>query len=135
MGRRKCILIVDDDDSVCFVLYTALQKLAHICQVHVASSGEEALERLRESPFDLIITDLLMPGMKGQELTAAIRQKSPETVVIWITAHRSPQTDEEARELAVYRCLDKPVSVAQIRDIVPKALGVATRPGWMVSTN
>jgi CheY-like chemotaxis protein len=117
------------------VLSTALQKLENICDVHIATSGEEALERLGETQFDLVITDLLMPGMKGQELTAAIRQTSPETIVIWITAHRSPQTDEEARALAVYRCLDKPVSVTQIRDIVPKALGIATRSDWETSAN
>jgi len=128
VGRRKCVLIVDDDESVLFVLNAALQRLAHFCQVHVASSGAKALALIQETPFDLIITDLFMPGINGQELTAKIRQTSPDTIVIWITAHRSANTDEEARLFAVYRCLEKPVSVAQIRTIVPEALGITARP-------
>jgi len=128
VGRRKCVLIVDDDENVLFVLHAALQRLAHLCQVHVASSGAEALALIQEGPFDLIITDLFMPGMNGQELTAKIRQTSPDTTVIWITAHHSLGTDEEARQLAVYRCLEKPISVAQIRTIVPEALGIAAQP-------
>jgi DNA-binding NtrC family response regulator len=65
-----------------------------------------------------------MPGVDGQELTKMIRDTSPETVVIWITAFRSPETDSAAEGLAVYCCLEKPVRAAQMRRIVPKALGV-----------
>ncbi len=129
VGRRKRVLIVDDDEGILFVLGTALQALERICRVFAADSGDEAIKQIRESPFDLVITDLLIPGMTGQDLTAAIRQLNPETVVIWITAHRSRETDEKARQLAVYHCLDKPVGVAQIREIVSEALGIAALPG------
>lgn len=122
MKRHKRVLIVDDDRGALFVLRSALQELAHLDQVHVASSGDEALAQMQVSPYDLVVTDLLMPGLSGQQLTAAILCAYPDTVVIWITAHRSQETDEEARQLGVSICLDKPIHVAQFRRTVSRAL-------------
>jgi len=124
MVEHKCILVVDDDEQVLFFLREALQTLGLWCEVHVARNGLEAATMIAETPFALVITDLRMPGIDGQELTEMIRNIRQETVVIWITAFRSPEVDTAAERLAVYCCIEKPVRAAQMRRIVPKALGV-----------
>ena len=65
--------------------------------------------------------------MDGVELTKAVRTLSPSTVVIWITAYGSQETNAEARRLGVYRCLDKPLEVAEIRRVAREALEAAER--------
>ncbi len=124
---RKRILVVDDDERVLFVLHDILAGLGSQYEVVTAQSGYEALDKAREKPFDLLIADLRMPGMDGVELTEAVRALSPSTVVIWITAYGSQETSAEARRLGVYRCLDKPLEVTEIRQIAREALEAAGR--------
>jgi DNA-binding NtrC family response regulator len=127
MLRKKRILVVDDDERVLFVLHDTLIRLGSGYEIVTAQSGYEALDKAREVPFDLIITDLRMPGMDGVELTEAVRTLSPGTVVIWITAYGSQETNAEAQRLGVYRCLDKPLEVTEIRQIAREALEAAGR--------
>jgi CheY-like chemotaxis protein len=123
----KRILVVDDDERVLFVLHDTLTRLGSEYEIVTAPNGHEALDRARKMPFDLIITDLRMPGMDGVELTEAVRTLSPSTVVIWITAYGRQETNAEARKLGVYRCLDKPLEVTEIRQIAREALEAAGR--------
>ena len=123
----KRILVVDDDERVLFVLHDILAGLGSQYEVVTAQSGYEALDKAKEMPFDLLITDLRMTGMDGVELTKAVRTLSPSTVVIWITAYGTQETSAEAQRLGVYRCLDKPLEVAEIRRIAREALDVAGR--------
>ena len=125
--RKKRILVVDDDERVLLVLHDILAGLGSQYEVVTAQSGYEALDKARKTPFDLLIADLRMPGMDGVELTEAIKALSPSTVVIWITAYGSQETSAEAQRLGVYRCLDKPLEVAEIRQIALEALGAAGR--------
>ena len=127
MTTRRRILIVDDEEQVLFVWRLALEKLAGICTVETARNGHEALHKMEQDPFDLVITDLRMPGLSGQELTQELKALQPELPVVWITAYRSVDIDAEATQLRVTRCLDKPMTVAQIRQIVPQVLGSADR--------
>ena len=127
MDVSKRILVVDDDERVLFVLHDILAGLGNQYEVVTAQSGHEALDKARKMFFDLLITDLRMVGMDGVELTEAVRALSPSTVVIWITAYGSQETNAEARRLGVYRCLDKPLEVAEIRRIAREALDVAGR--------
>lgn len=127
VSRRRRILIVDDEEQVLFVWCSALQRLNNKIQVETARNGDEALHRIEQAPFDLVITDLRMPGLSGQELTRAIRNLRPELLVIWITAYRSVEIDAEAKRLEVICCLDKPLTVAQIRQVVPQMLEVVNR--------
>jgi len=122
--NRRRILIVDDEELVLFVWRNALQKLTNRYHLETARNGDEALHRIEQAPFDLVITDLRMPGLGGQALTRSIRNLQPELLVIWITAYRSVEIDAEAKELKVICCLDKPLTVAQIRQIVPQVLEV-----------
>ena len=127
MGSRKRILVVDDDERVLFILHDALKKLGQDYEVVAARQGSEALDEASRAFFDLLITDLRMPGMDGAELTKAIKTLSAGTVVIWITAYGCQKTYADAERLGVYLCLDKPVEVTAIRRVVLRALDVGER--------
>lgn len=127
MTDPKPILVVDDDEQVLFFLKETLQTLEPWCEAHIARSGQEAAAMIQRIPFALVITDLRMPGIDGQDLTQMIRKAHSDTIVIWMTGHRTPETEQVAAQLGVYSCLAKPVRAAQMRRIVPEALGVDTR--------
>ena len=93
MGCR--ILVVDDEPLVCESIKLLLAYDGH--RVETAASGEEALARFDAGQFDLVFTDFSMPGMKGDELAASIKNRSPEKPVILLTAfppsYRVPAID------------------------------------------
>jgi DNA-binding NtrC family response regulator len=124
MQNFKRILVVDDDERVLLVFHDALMRLGCEFEIATARNGREALEKAREAPFDLIITDLRMPDMDGIALTEAIREIDLEVAVIWMTAYGCHEMRDEAARLAVYRCLDKPVEIGEIREAVRQALRV-----------
>ena len=113
------LLIVDDDHAVLNQLKWAL---GDEYEVETAQSGVEALSKFKEMGFDLVITDLRMADMDGVELTEAIRAWDPVAMVIWITAYDCHKMRAEAERLSVYRCLDKPLELPEIRAVVSQAL-------------
>lgn len=126
MSEHKYILVVDDDERVLFVLNRTLRTLENGYRIETARSGWEALEKARRMSLTLLITDLVMPGMDGVELTEAIRGLNVDVVVIWITAYGCHRLSSEAARLSVHDCLEKPIGVEDIRHAVLKALGDAT---------
>lgn len=123
-NSKKRVLIADDEENVLFVLYGALAKLGNCCDVIAVSDGWAALEQARQSHFDLLLTDLRMPGLDGVALTEQMRTLCPDIVVIWMTAYGSTNLREQVERLRIYGCLDKPVEVSEIRSIVRQALNI-----------
>ena len=122
MDKRKNILVVDDDEQILFVWRGALEGHAEHWHVETAQSGHEALEKIGTTAFDLIVTALRMPGMNGCDLTVAVRHLLGDVPVIWITAYPQPGALARAEALAVRRFLNKPMGVAQIRQVVAQVL-------------
>jgi CheY-like chemotaxis protein len=122
MVERKNILVVDDDEQILIVWRGALARYAEQWHVETVQSGQEALEKIKATRFDLVVTDLKMPGMSGCDLTVAIRQLIGDVPVIWITGYPQFEALAKADELGVSRFLSKPLSVAQIRQLVAWAL-------------
>jgi DNA-binding NtrC family response regulator len=122
MGER--VLIVDDDKSVLFVLGNVLKKVGDHQPIEIvtAQDGQQALERFQQEEFDLVIMDLRLPGIDGVRLTEAIRRSDSDVIVIWITAYDCYKASPDARRLSVYRCLDKPLEIEEIRATVREAL-------------
>jgi two-component system response regulator FlrC len=114
------ILVADDEEGVRAFLAEALEDAGHI--VVAAGDGGAAADRLRREPFDLLITDLRMPGIHGLELVRIARAERPEMRVIVLTAHGTVDAALEAMELgALY--LEKPVeSPATLRQLAARAL-------------
>lgn len=122
MDHRKRILIVDDDDRVRFILAGVLEKLGVGYDVVTAGDGLTALDKARESYYDLLITDLRLPRSDGLALTAAFATVSPQTRVVWITAYGCRRFSGAVRSLGVCACLNKPIEVHEIRKAALSAL-------------
>jgi DNA-binding NtrC family response regulator len=120
--RAKRILVIDDEERVLFIWREALRGLGDDYDIVTASTAAKARDNIREAPFDLVITDLRLPSASGVELTELIRALGADIRVIWMTAYGCYRVTDEARRLSVFRCLDKPVEVGQIRQIVREAL-------------
>ena len=120
MTRR--ILIADDEARVLFVLHESLKRLGKGYEITTAHSGREALALALERSFDLIISDLRMPGIGGVELARAVKASEPNTDFIWITAYGCHNVADECARLGILVCLDKPLEIREIRRTVREAL-------------
>ncbi|MCB0259443.1 MAG: response regulator [Calditrichaeota bacterium] len=118
MGNVKRLLIVDDEETLTFSLYQTFITAPVECEVVTASSGEEALTRLEQGPFDLVITDISMPGMDGLTLLRYIKAESARTQVIVITAFGSQEKEDEAYQSGADFYLEKPFDIREIKRLV-----------------
>ncbi len=118
MGAK--ILIVDDDTSLRRVLEYNLQEEGY--EVLAAASGEEGLRLFAANSPALVITDLKMPGISGFQLLAGVKEQSPETLVIVITAFGAIETAVEAMKLGAYDYITKPFNRDALKLVVRKAV-------------
>ena len=117
---QETILVVEDDASMGFFLSEAMRKEGY--QVDVVASGEDALERIVQDLFHLVILDLKLPSMDGMEVLANIKMTNPELVVIMITAHGSKDIAIEAIRKGAYDYFTKPFDINEMRVVVKRAL-------------
>lgn len=127
MGKR--ILIVDDEESVAFFLAEGLAELGAGYQVETAISGEAALSKMAVQTFDLVITDLRMPGINGLELIEQARTHSPHTRLILMTAYGNTRVEAAAYRLGACRYLAKPLQFQELVTAVQAALAEVKTPG------
>jgi CheY-like chemotaxis protein len=122
MLARDRILVVDDNDSVRSILAEALEDQGF--RVSTAADGRRAWELVRQTPFayDLVLTDMMMPGMDGIELLSKIRGDSPWIKVIVMTALDNPDLKVKAELLGAFTVLSKPFGVEQVQLILRRAL-------------
>lgn len=113
------ILLVDDDSNFRMSLETILSKPGYV--VHSVSSGPEALERLEESPYDLILLDLVLPQMDGREVLLNLRKKETCRNVPVIVFTGATETDpEEILRLGASEFLTKPFSVKVLIEVIKR---------------
>ncbi|HTT67537.1 MAG TPA: response regulator [Gemmatimonadales bacterium] len=113
------VLVVDDDADVRAVVHKGIARLGH--QVWDVADGAEALELLKTTPFDLIISDVYMADMDGMELLVRIRQLELGVPVIVISGGGFKSREEVLKMAAAcgaVATLDKPFSLEQLRDTV-----------------
>ncbi len=122
MGDGKRILIVDDEEKVAFFLQESLEGMDRDYEVVSVETGEQALEEVRRRPFDLVVTDLRMPGINGLELMERLQQVSPAIPIILITAYGSDEVEDEAQRLRAYRYFVKPFHIEDFTQTVQEAL-------------
>jgi DNA-binding NtrC family response regulator len=118
--NQPTILVVDDQQIILFLLETHL-KQAGFTPV-TATSGAQALAILAQQPVDLVISDLIMPGMGGLELMALVRELHPGIPIIAITAHGSVEGAVEAMRRGAYDYLEKPYNPDDLRMTIQRAL-------------
>ena len=110
----KRILVVDDEPLIAQAIKMMLSYDGH--QVETALSGEEGLSKFDPKLCDVVFTDFSMPGMKGDQLAAAIKARSPNTPVIMLTAFAPPQ-----KPCSVDLILSKPFLLQSLRDALIQA--------------
>jgi diguanylate cyclase (GGDEF)-like protein len=118
--RVPRILVVDDEEVVCRFLKRVLDGGRR--EVEVCNGGQEAIARLEKESFDLVITDLKMPGVDGMSVLARAKQLDPLCEVVVITAYASVESAVEVMKLGAYDYISKPFNVDRIRLVVDKAL-------------
>jgi two-component system response regulator PilR (NtrC family) len=117
---RTQLLIVDDEAGMCEFLEIILQKNGY--QVSSRQSARAAIKDLETGTFDLVISDINMPKMSGLELLRLIKEKSPSTEVIMITAYASTDTAIQAMKQGAYDYIIKPFNNDEILLTIKKAL-------------
>ncbi len=105
------VLVVDDEESLRFFLSRSLTKAGYA--VEVVSGGREAIDRLAAVPYDVVLTDLVMPEVDGLDVLAAVHEMDREAVVILMTAHSSVDNAIEALRKGAFDYLSKPFELKE----------------------
>jgi DNA-binding NtrC family response regulator len=114
------ILVVDDEESSRIGLCELASGWGYEC--HAASDGPQALERIRESPPHIVVSDLMMPGMTGLELMSAVHEEHPHVVFILLTGHGTIENAIQAMHEGAHDYLTKPIDLTRLRVVLEKAV-------------
>ena len=114
------LLIVEDEETLCQSLKRVLEREGY--SVDTVNNAESAHEVFEAGFYDVIITDIILPGMTGIELLKKIKDKFPEQLVVLMTAYASLETAVEALRYGAYDYVVKPVMHEEIKQIVKNAL-------------
>ena len=120
MKIRPSILLIEDDTSIAGSLKKELQAEGY--DVAVEQRGDQGLARAEAGSFDVVITDLKMPGLSGLELVEHLHAARPKLPIILVTAFGTTETAIEATKLGAYDYLLKPFDMAELLDLVAKSV-------------
>ncbi len=120
MKMKSRILLIEDDASIVGGLKKELQAEGY--EVAVAERGDKGLAQAKAEPFDVVITDLKMPGLSGLELVEQLHAAKPKLPIILVTAFGTTDSAIEATKLGAYDYLLKPFDMAELLDLVAKSV-------------
>lgn len=120
MVQKARILVVDDELPVCKSICGALATEQYA--VDMALSAEEALRKEEESQYDVIITDLMMPGLSGMDLLKRLKEKRSDIKIIMITGYPSIKSAVLSIKLGAFDYIPKPFTPSELRALVARAL-------------
>ena len=139
MAVPKRILIVDDDPDVHGLLRATLD--APDRHIESAYDGSSGLQLVESTPYDLVLTDLNMPGLDGMTLLERIREVQPETPVVVMTVANTPENIVRAIRERAFSYFSKPFTVNAVTEMVERALSgsgaeddiqvLSARPQWL----
>ncbi len=116
--EKQSILIVDDEE----VIRDFLSEVLEDYDITTACDGDEAIDKLKQKAFDLVITDLRMPKVPGEEVVKAAREFSPNTKVIVVSGYSSLYTVCQSVDNGACAFLSKPFSIKELLQTVSTAL-------------
>lgn len=126
------ILVADDEESIRDILSAALESQGAL--VSVCADGLSGLEKVRDQAFDLVISDICMPGLDGLEFLAKVKEEQPWLEFLLITAHGSTETVVKAMKLGAGDFLVKPFDLGQVRAVAAGLLARRGRRGEAMET-
>lgn len=109
------ILIVDDEKQICEEFSALLQEDDH--EVDVAFRGSDAIEKVKQNPYDLIFLDVLMPRMEGREVFEKIKNVRAVPIVV-MSGYMPKHKEKEVLSLGALACLRKPLDLARVKNLV-----------------
>jgi DNA-binding NtrC family response regulator len=118
--RKHRILVVDDELTVCKSIRQVLVR--EDCEVDMAQSGEEALNKEADEPYDVMIVDLMMPGLSGMDLLKMLKARNPKARVIMVTGYPTMRNTLQAMQLGAMDFLPKPFLPTTLRNLVAAAI-------------
>jgi signal transduction histidine kinase len=119
-NSNPSVLVIDDEPGLCDMLRFGLPKRGY--RVECATSGEEGLVKMAAGHYDLVICDIMMPGMNGIEVLPRIKEMSPETQVVMATGYATIATAIESMKRGAFDYITKPYGLPQLSSILEKAL-------------
>jgi DNA-binding NtrC family response regulator len=120
VGVRMKILVVDDEEGARELFDTILSDEGY--DVTLAVNGNEALSRIKGTDYDLVVTDIKMPGMDGLQLLQEIRKTGAKIDVIMVTAYGEVESYLKAMSLGAAEYINKPIRIKELKRIVHKVL-------------
>lgn len=117
--EQTTILILDDEPIVSKRLQPSLEKKGYAVEAYIRSA--DALERIKEKQFDIVITDLKMEGMDGMQFLTEVKKRYPATEVIVITGFATMVMAKESFNKGIFDFLAKPFKLGEISDVIAKA--------------
>ena len=120
MGKKVKVLLVEDDNTVREMISQFLKRWGY--HVHEAPTGTEAVKRLNEKNYDIVVTDLKLPGVDGLEILRKIQGDIPKTLGILITGFGTIQNAIEAMRLGAFDYMLKPLDMDQFKTVIERAL-------------
>lgn len=121
MATRRRVMVLDDEPIVGERLKPALEKEGF--EVEVFTESEKAIQRLGESPFHVLVTDLKMRGPSGMDVLRHVKEQAPSTAVIVITGYATIETHHEAEAWGAAKFVTKPFKIQEIIRLVREAAG------------
>jgi two-component system, sensor histidine kinase and response regulator len=120
MDNKTNILIIDDED---IVLKSCLRILKdETYEIDTVMSGDEGIKRVEAKVYDIVITDLKMPGMSGMEVLANLRKNRPDITVIIFTGYATVENAREALKAGAFDYIPKPFTSEELRSVVDNAV-------------
>jgi K+-sensing histidine kinase KdpD len=120
LKNKERILLVDDDEAFLKVAQAILKSKGY--SVDAAENGKEALQKLKESNFSLIILDILLPDMSGIELLTSINRVQPEIISIISTGYSSIENSVQSLNLGAFAYLEKPLHPERLLEVIRRGL-------------
>ncbi len=120
MDKRRKVLVVDDQESMRILLQDLLEAIGY--GVALAGGGQQALQLLSSDSFDLVLSDLNMPGMDGTALLKEIKKRYPELPVVIITGYGTFHTEKRVMREGASGYISKPCTLAKIEKTLASIL-------------
>jgi DNA-binding NtrC family response regulator len=118
-GEKLKVLVLDDEPIVCKRLKPALEKQGYHVDTFVQSAA--AMEKIQETTYDIIITDLKMKGVDGMQFLEEAKRRAPKTEVIVITGFATMETAKESFHKGVFDFIAKPFKLSELQEVVARA--------------
>lgn len=121
MSEQVKLLIIDDED----IVLSSCQRIfrdENSYMINTARSGQEGLDATKQKDFDIVITDLMMPGIGGMEVLKTLRAEKPELTVIIFTGYATVESVREALKLGAFDYIPKPFTPDELRHVVRNAV-------------